>query len=171
MLMSRYDAGDTYGWHVDNAMMGGTRTDVSFTLFRNDPQGYDGGSLMIRNTLETRRIKLKAGDLILLPSTTLHQVEPVTRDQRPVIVGWVQSLINRPDQHEILFDLDHAIDSIASPEPTEAQNLLSKTRSNLLRQWVDCQALRRPAHGILRAPSPACQDTRFCGKIISIRKR
>lgn len=138
MLMSRYDAGDTYGWHVDNAMMGGSRTDVSFTLFLNDPQSYDGGSLMIQDTLETRQIKLEAGDLILYPSTTLHQVEPVARGQRLAIVGWVQSLIARADQREVLFDLDRAIDSIASPEPTEAQNLLSKTRSNLLRQWVHC---------------------------------
>ena len=138
MLMSRYDAGDTYGWLVDNAMMGGARTDISFTLFLNDPQSYDGGPLMIQDTLETRRIKLEAGDLILYPSTTLHQVEPVTRGQRLVIVGWLQSLIARVDQREILFDLDRTINSIASPEPTEAQNLLSKTRSNLLRQWVDC---------------------------------
>ena len=171
MLMSRYDTGGTYGWHVDNAMMGGARTDISFILFLNDRQSYDGGSLMIRDTLETRQIKLEAGDLILDPPTTLHHVEPVTRGQRLVILGWVQSLIARADQHEILFDLDRAIDSIASPEPTEAQDLLSKTRSNLLRRLVDCQALRPPADGIWRALSPACQDTRFCGKIRPIRKR
>lgn len=138
MLLSRYDVGDTYGWHVDNAVMGGARTDISFTLFLNDPDAYDGGSLMIQDTLETRQIKLEAGDLILYPSTTLHQVEPVTGGQRLVIVGWVQSLVARADQREILFDLDRAIAEIGSKDATEAQNLLSKTRSNLLRQWVDC---------------------------------
>lgn len=93
---------------------------------------------MIRDMLETRQIKLEPGDLILYPSTTLHQVEPVTRGQRLVIVGWVQSLVARPDQREILFDIDRAIDELSTQDPSETLNLLAKTRSNLLRQWVDC---------------------------------
>jgi PKHD-type hydroxylase len=138
LIVSRYNIGQTYGLHVDNALMQGLRTDLSFTLFLSDPDSYDGGALVIEDHFEARAIKLSAGEVILYPATTLHRVEPVTRGTRLAVVGWVQSLIRDPAQREILFDLDQAVDDCFAAEGKSAQfDRLSKTRSNLLRMWME----------------------------------
>lgn len=138
LILSRYREGQTYGLHVDDAVMGGLRTDLSFTFFLCDPASYDGGALVIEDTLETRAIRPGAGDLILYPSTTLHRVEPVTRGERLAVVGWVQSQIRRADQREILFDLDQAVEAAHAREGKSAQfDRLAKTRANLIRMWAE----------------------------------
>jgi PKHD-type hydroxylase len=138
LILSRYRTGQTYGLHVDDAMMQGLRTDLSFTLFLADPESYDGGALIIEDMLEARSIKLKAGDLILYPSTTLHRVEEVTRGERLAVVGWVQSLIRDGQQREMLFDLDQSVDAVFAAEgKSPLFDRLAKTRSNLLRMWAE----------------------------------
>jgi PKHD-type hydroxylase len=138
LILSRYREGQTYGLHVDDALMQGLRTDLSFTLFLSDPDTYDGGALIIEDHFESRAIKPAAGDLFLYPSTTLHRVEPVTRGQRLAVVGWVQSLIRDQGQREMLFDLDQSVDHCFATEGKSAQfDRLSKTRSNLLRMWAE----------------------------------
>lgn len=138
MLLSRYRTGQTYGLHVDDAIMGAMRSDLSFTLFLADPASYDGGALIIEDPLEARAIKLAAGDLILYPTTTLHRVEEVTRGERLAVVGWVQSLIRQADRREMLFDLDQAVEAVFSREgKTPLFDTLAKTRSNLLRMWAE----------------------------------
>jgi PKHD-type hydroxylase len=138
LMLSRYREGQTYGLHVDDALMGGLRTDLSFTLFLADPDSYDGGALIVDDPLEARSIKLGAGDMILYPATTLHQVEPVTRGERLAVVGWVQCLIRDGAQREMLFDLDLAADAVFAREgKTPLFDRLAKTRSNLLRMWAE----------------------------------
>jgi PKHD-type hydroxylase len=138
LILSRYRVGQTYGTHIDDAMMQGLRTDLSFTLFLSDPETYDGGALVIQDTLEDREIKLEAGGLFLYPSTTLHRVSPVTKGERLAVVGWVNSLIRRADQREILFDLDRSLRQIFDTDgKSETFDLLAKSRSNLLRMWGD----------------------------------
>ncbi|MEC3861494.1 Fe2+-dependent dioxygenase [Mesobacterium sp. TK19101] len=138
LILSRYRAGQTYGLHVDDALMQGVRTDLSFTLFLSDPDSYDGGALEIEEPLETRAIRLPAGSLILYPSTTLHRVSPVTRGERLAVVGWVQSWIRSPGQREVLFDLDRAVQQVhAQDGKTALFDTLTKTRSNLLRMWAE----------------------------------
>jgi PKHD-type hydroxylase len=138
LIVSRYREGQTYGSHVDDALMQGLRTDLSFTLFLADPESYDGGELVIADTLETRAIKLPAGSLILYPSTTLHHVAPVTRGTRLAVVGWVQSWIRDAGQREILFDLERSVRQVFDREgKSELFDLLAKSRSNLLRMWAD----------------------------------
>ena len=138
LMLSRYRAGQTYGLHVDDAMMQGLRSDLSFTLFLADPTTYDGGALIIEDSLESREIKLAAGDMILYPTTTLHRVEPVTRGTRLAVVGWVQSLLRDSAQREILFDLDQACEAVfAQQGKSPLPDKLSKTRSNLLRMWIE----------------------------------
>ena len=138
LMLSRYRTGQTYGLHVDDAMMQGLRTDLSFTLFLSDPGSYDGGALVIEDMFEARAIKPAAGDLILSPSTTLHRVEPVTRGERLAVVGWVQSLIRDAAQREILFDLDQSVEACFASDGKSAQfDRLAKTRSNLLRMWAE----------------------------------
>lgn len=138
LILSRYTEGQTYGLHVDDALMQGLRTDLSFTLFLSDPATYDGGALIIEDHFEARAIKLAAGDMILYPSTTLHQVEPVTRGERLAVVGWVQSLIRDGNQREILFDLDQSVEACFAADGKSPQfDRLAKTRSNLLRMWAE----------------------------------
>ena len=137
LLLSRYRVGQTYGLHVDDALMGGLRTDLSFTLFLSDPATYEGGALEIEDDFAPREVRLNAGDLILYPSTTLHRVTPVTAGERLAIVGWVQSLIRSEAQRDILFDLDQAIATLEQTGAARpATDRLTKARSNLLRLWA-----------------------------------
>lgn len=138
LILSRYREGQTYGLHVDDAVMGGLRTDLSFTLFLAPPESYGGGALIVEDSLEARAIKLQAGDAILYPSTTLHRVEPVTHGERLAVVGWVQSMIRDPAKREMLFDLDQAVETVFAREgKTDLFDRLAKTRSNLLRLWAE----------------------------------
>jgi PKHD-type hydroxylase len=138
LILSRYRQGQTYGTHVDDAMMGGIRTDLSFTLFLSDPATYDGGALVIQDTFEPRAVRLNPGDLMLYPSNTLHRVDPVTRGERLAVVGWVQSLIRDADQREILFDLDRSVAHVHAAEgKSDLFDMLAKTRSNLIRLWAE----------------------------------
>ncbi|HDZ07702.1 Fe2+-dependent dioxygenase [Pseudohongiella sp.] len=138
MLLSRYDEGMHYGHHVDDALIDGHRTDLSFTLFLNEPGAYDGGELVIDEPSAERPFKLAAGSMLLYPSNTLHRVMPVTRGQRLVLAGWIRSLIREPAQRELLFDLERSIAQLRSAAGQgEALALLLKTRSNLLRMWAE----------------------------------
>jgi len=141
MLFSRYQEGMAYGAHVDDAIMGGRspmRTDISVTVFLNDPAAYDGGELVMETTGGEQAYKLEAGGAILYPSTTLHRVEPVSRGARLVAVTWVQSLVREAENREILFDLDTARRAIFQEQgKSRAFDLLSKTYANLLRKWSD----------------------------------
>ncbi|MGM0634237.1 MAG: Fe2+-dependent dioxygenase [Pseudomonadota bacterium] len=138
MMLSRYDRGMHYGNHVDNAMMDGQRTDLSFTLFLTDSDAYEGGELIMDGVDGPRAFRLNAGDMLLYPSTTLHRVNPVTEGRRLAIVGWIRSHVRDPAQREILFDLDRVIHELRQgPVADEMLSLLLKTRSNLLRRWVD----------------------------------
>ena len=67
LLLSRYRVGQTYGLHVDDALMGGLRTDLSFTLLLSAPATYEGGALEIEDDFAPREVRLAGGDLILYP--------------------------------------------------------------------------------------------------------
>jgi len=138
LLLSRYDEGMYYGNHVDDALMDGQRTDVSFTVFVSEPDSYDGGELVLDEPSAERPFKLAAGSMLLYPANTLHQVMPVTRGRRLVLVGWIRSLIRDPGQRELLFDLERSIAQLRNaPDQAEPLALLLKTRSNLLRLWAE----------------------------------
>ena len=141
ILFSRYDVGMSYDRHVDNALMNDGRmwrTDVSFTLFLNSPQEYEGGELVVEGAHEERKYKLEAGSAIVYPSTSLHRVNPVTKGTRLVAVGWVQSLVREAEDREILFDLETARRVIFNRDGKTAEfDLISKSIANLLRKWAD----------------------------------
>ncbi|WP_458527294.1 Fe2+-dependent dioxygenase [Onishia taeanensis] len=142
LMFSRYDVGMAYGNHVDDAVMGspnGTlRTDISYTLFLEDPANYDGGELLIESTAGEQTFKLPAGSLVLYPSSTLHRVEEVTRGRRLAAVGWAQSQIRDPRQREVLFDLDTTRRQLFDAQGnTDAFKTLSKSYANLLRMWAE----------------------------------
>lgn len=138
LLVSRYGVGQEYGSHIDNPLMDGVRTDVSFTLFLAPPESYGGGELVIETPGGEDEIKLPAGHLVAYPSTTLHRVAPVTRGERVVAVGWAQSYVRDPARRELLFDLETARRGLFDREgKTPEFDLLSKSAANLLRMWAD----------------------------------
>lgn len=137
MIVSRTEGGGHYGDHVDNALIAGARTDMSFTLFLSPPDSYEGGTLTICDRLEDRQIKLDQGDAVLYTSDTVHRVDPVTSGSRLVIIGWVTSRLRDPRQREILFDLWQAIQAAEAAEDWAQVQLISKSRSNLLRMWAN----------------------------------
>lgn len=138
VMFSRYGSGMQYGSHVDDALMQGTRTDVSFTLFLSEPDSYDGGELVIENASGEDAIKLAAGSLVAYPSTTLHHVAPITRGVRLAAVGWARSYVRDAAQRELLFDLDTARRALFARAGKSAEyDLVSKSLANLMRMWVE----------------------------------
>ncbi len=138
LLISRYEPGMSYGSHVDDALMGGVRTDLSFTLFLADPESYQGGALVIDDAWGEREVRLPAGELFLYPSTTLHRVAPVEGGVRLAAVGWVRSFVRDPGRREILFDLETALRAVhARDGKSPLFDTLAKTRTNLLRLWAE----------------------------------
>lgn len=141
LLISRYQTEMTYGSHVDNALMGDQqlwRSDVSMTLFLNNPEDYEGGELAMESGSGELRFKLKARSMICYPSTTLHRVMPVTRGQRLVAVAWIHSLVRDPAAREILYDIDTARRAVFDKNGKSREfDLLAKTHVNLLRRWAE----------------------------------
>lgn len=141
---NRYADGGHYGFHVDGAVMalphdgGQLRSDVSCTLFLNEPEDYDGGELIVSDTYGEHEVKLPAGDLIVYPSSSLHRVAPVTRGARLASFFWVQSLIRDDSQRRLLFELDTSIQTLSSTGADAAAVLqLTGVYHNLLRQWSE----------------------------------
>jgi PKHD-type hydroxylase len=143
-LFNRYQGGQSFGTHVDNAIrqVAGTphriRTDLSATLFFSAPDEYDGGELIVEDTYGTHSVKLPAGHLILYPSTSLHHVRPVTRGARVASFFWIQSMVRDDGDRSLLFDLDMAIQRInrdLSDHPSAVQ--LTGVYHNLMRRWAD----------------------------------
>jgi PKHD-type hydroxylase len=137
-LFSRYQPGHAYGVHVDDALIGGSRTDVSFTLFLADPDTYGGGELIIDTASGEEAFKLPAGSLVTYPATTLHRVASVTRGERIVAAGWVRSYVRDPAHRELLFDLETARRRLFDRAGKTAEgDLLAKCAANLMRLWCD----------------------------------
>ena len=106
ILISRSEAGDGYGWHVDNPFSKYGRRDVSFTLFLSDLSDYEGGELTFQLLQGSKEIRLPAGHIVLYPSSSLHCVQPIVRGVRLVCVGWIESYIQSTEDRSILFSLD-----------------------------------------------------------------
>jgi len=142
LLISRTADGGHYGPHVDNALMkvGGERlrTDLSFTLFLASPESYEGGELVVHSAGASQRLKGEVGELVLYPSSDIHEVTPVTSGVRTVCVGWIESLIADPAQRAMLFDLENLRVSLRGslPDGSAERLMLDKTIANLLRMWV-----------------------------------
>ena len=143
-LFNRYEGGQLFDNHVDNAIrqVNGTshrvRTDLSATLFLSSPEEYDGGELAVEDTYGVHSVKLPAGNLILYPSSSLHHVRPVTRGARLASFFWVQSMVRDDGERTLLFDLDTAIQRISREAPDHPSAVqLTGVYHNLLRRWAD----------------------------------
>ncbi|HKU77469.1 MAG TPA: Fe2+-dependent dioxygenase [Pyrinomonadaceae bacterium] len=143
-LFNRYQNGQSFGNHVDNAIrqVTGTphrvRTDLSATLFFSEPEEYDGGELVVEDTYGVHSVKLPAGHLILYPASSLHNVRPVTRGARLASFFWIQSMVRDDGERSLLFDLDVAIQRLITDVPDHPSVVeLTSLYHNLLRRWAD----------------------------------
>jgi PKHD-type hydroxylase len=138
LLFSRYEKSMHYGAHVDDALIQGMRSDVSYTLFLSNPKEYDGGELTIESVSGEEMFKLAAGSLVAYPSTTLHQVATVTRGIRLAAAGWARSYVRDAARRELLFDLDTARRQMFGRDGKSAEfDLISKSCANLMRMWAE----------------------------------
>lgn len=143
-----YEGGGAYGFHVDGSVMsiatpegklaGHLRSDIACTLFLSNPEDYDGGELVVSDTYGEHEVKLPAGDLIVYPASSLHQVLPVTRGARLASFFWVQSMIRDDSRRRLLFDMDTSIQTLTH-SGADRKSVLSLTNvyHNLLRLWAE----------------------------------
>ena len=143
-LFNRYQGGQSFGSHVDNAIrpLKGTplriRTDLSATLFFSSPDEYAGGELIVEDTYGLHNVKLPRGHMILYPSSSLHRVTPVTRGARVCSFFWIQSIVRDDGERTLLFDLDMAIQRVSGEMPDNpAAVQLTSIYHNLLRRWAE----------------------------------
>lgn len=144
-LFNRYGGGQKFGTHVDNAVriQRGTdfrvRSDLSMTVFLEDPAAYDGGELLIEGQFGAQSVKLPAGHAILYPSSSLHRVEPVTRGTRVASFFWIQSMVREDGARRILFEMDQAVQRLVGTLGNDDRAVIELTGvyHNLLRRWAD----------------------------------
>ncbi|RFB04708.1 Fe2+-dependent dioxygenase [Parvularcula marina] len=143
-LFNRYQGGESFGNHVDNAIRplpgkeDRIRTDVSTTLFLCEPDEYEGGELLIDDTYGTHSVKLPAGHAVIYPSTSLHRVAAVTEGARVASFFWTQSMVRDDTQRALLYELDQSIQSLYQTQPDAPEIVrLTGIYHNLIRQWAE----------------------------------
>ncbi|MBO9713332.1 Fe2+-dependent dioxygenase [Sphingomonas sp.] len=144
-LFNRYAGGQAFDTHVDNAVriQRGSefriRSDLSMTVFLEDPEAYDGGELLIEGQFGAQSVKLPAGHAILYPSSSLHRVAPVTRGCRVASFFWIQSMVRDDGARRMLFDLDQAVQRLVGQLGQGDRSVVELTGvyHNLLRRWAD----------------------------------
>lgn len=138
---ARYTQGMSYGEHVDDPVMGEGqlyRSDISVTIFLNDPAGYDGGELIITTAFGDQSVRLPAGDAVLYPSSSAHRVSEVTRGERLVAVSWIQSMVRNAEQRALLHELNQAREALLREQPDSgATRRVNQSYINLVRMWSE----------------------------------
>lgn len=139
---ARYEPGEAYGQHVDDPVMGPMqgryRTDVSTTLFLNEPDDYAGGEIVIQSQTGEQAIKLAAGSAITYPSGSLHRVAEVTQGTRLVAVTWAQSMVRDAEKRELLFNLYQSRVALQKKYPDDDEVVkVDHTYINLMRMWAE----------------------------------
>ena len=143
-MFNRYGVGMGFGAHVDGSVRidprtgARLRTDLSATLFLSDPADYDGGELQVIDTFATHAVKLAAGDMVLYPASSLHQVTAVTHGARIASFFWIESMVRADDQRALAYDLDCAIQRLnETGGDAAARTTLVGCYHNLLRMWAE----------------------------------
>jgi len=142
-LFNRYDGGDHFDPHVDNAIRGDAstgmrlRVDLAASVLLSDPEEYEGGDLIVDDVYGSRRFKPSAGDMALYPAGSLHMVTPVTRGVRFAAFIWLQSVIRAQEPRGLVHDLDRSIQDLVprlAPDDPDLRKLVS-VYHNLIRRW------------------------------------
>lgn len=138
--LARYSAGQAYGVHTDAAFLPAgqqpLRSDISCTIFISDPSTYQGGDLVIYLGAEELHIKGNPGSTVLYPSTTLHQVTPITAGERLVILTFIESQIADERKRSLL----HVLNEVRAAEGLKMdwsnRTRLEYVSMNLQRMWA-----------------------------------
>jgi len=138
-FLTRYRPGMKYGLHTDAAYLrmpgGQIRSDLSCTIFLSAPESYEGGQLHIRYGDSDLRFKLNAGEAVVYPSDTMHEVEPVTKGERLVAVTFIQSLVPDPFRRTLLYNLNE-VAALEGLNMTEENYMrMQLIQNQLLRHW------------------------------------
>jgi PKHD-type hydroxylase len=146
-LFNRYEGGQTYGPHIDNAIRQAPdqsgrqlrmRSDLSATLFLTNPEDYDGGELVVEDTYGVHKVKLPAGHMVLYPASSLHEVKPVTRGMRMAAFFWIQSMVRDEGNRSLLVELELAVQTLHRDHPDHpALVQFTGIYNNLLRRWAE----------------------------------
>lgn len=140
-IYARYTAGMEYGRHIDDPVMGPPsaryRADIAITVFLSPSEAYEGGELVIETPTGAREVKLPAGHAMLYPANSYHAVKPVVSGERLVALSWVQSLVRRADQREILVELDLAREALQQENDAEVLQRIDLCYANLFRMWAE----------------------------------
>jgi len=144
-LFNRYENQESFGFHVDNSIrrIRGTndrlRTDLSCTLFLSEPEEYEGGDLVVEDTYGYHEVKLPAGDMILYPSTSLHEVTAITAGCRIASFFWVQSMVRDDAERHMLFNLDQTVQNLRVQLGDNHSEVIKLTNiyHNLMRKWAE----------------------------------
>ena len=138
-LVTRYTPGMRYGAHTDAAYLqlatATIRSDLSCTIFLNEPGEYEGGALHIQLGDAHIRFKLKPGEAIVYPSDTLHEVEAVTKGERLVAITFIQSRVPDPFRRNLLYDLNEVAALEGLKMTPENFTRLQLVQNQLLRHW------------------------------------
>lgn len=139
---ARYKPGMQYGDHIDDPVMGQIgaqfRCDVATTVFLNNPDDYEGGELVVNTPFGRQETKLKAGDAIIYPASSLHHVAEVTKGERIVCVFWTQSMVRDPARRELLYELNQAREALMAAQPDSDETaLVDRSYGNLVRMWSE----------------------------------
>lgn len=138
-LLCKYEKGMAYGAHPDsayiNTRIGPLRSDVSSTIFLSDPNSYEGGALKIHLGDRQVDIKLPAGDAVVYPSTTIHEVTPVTSGVRLVAITFIESQISDEIKRNLLFTLNDIAAIEGSNMDWKNRVQLEHVRHSLHRMW------------------------------------
>jgi PKHD-type hydroxylase len=139
-IYARYSQGMSYGYHVDDPLMGAIpryRSDLSISVFLSDPEDYDGGELCIDTNFGHEQIKLPAGHAVIYPSSSRHSVNEVTSGERYVAITWLQSMIRNPEQRQLLFQMYQARELLKDSAEQDAYEKLNDSYANLVRMWAE----------------------------------
>jgi PKHD-type hydroxylase len=138
-LLCRYAPGMKYGAHADSALIQvGTariRSDLSCTVFVSDPSTYEGGELSIEVGNLAVPFKGAAGDAIIYPSTTLHEVVPVRSGERLVSITFIESCIADEHRRTQVYELNEIAALEGLTMKWESRVRLDVVRQNLMRMW------------------------------------
>ncbi len=139
-LLCRYEPGMKYGGHADAALLqiGGNRlrSDLSCTVFINDPATYEGGELSIELGNLALPVKGAAGEAFVYPSTTLHEVVPVRSGQRLVAITFIESHIADEHCRTQVYELNEIAALEGGTMKWESRVRLDVVRQNLIRMWA-----------------------------------
>ena len=134
IMFTKSAKGMKYGRHIDNPYMSSGRADLSFSIFLSEKNSYEGGELIVENINTENKFKLNKGEIIVYPSTYLHSVNEITKGERLVCVGWIESYVKSIEEREYLFDIDAGAKGIlAKYGRSNELDLIFKSYSNLLR--------------------------------------